>query len=101
MNIIHTGNYVAGIFADWCEAQRYLLLQPASVTGFVQVNTDLSYPFYLLETNTDFRGYQTEAEARAQDGGRILYMIEQDYQPSPPWSDTMGNLDHEHLIEDC
>jgi hypothetical protein len=98
MNIITTGNFVAGIFAKWADAQHYLTLKPPEIKGFLHTNTDLEYPFCLLEMgDTRFFAYQTEKQARAQGVGVILYTIYEDFQPDHPWTDVMGDLEHEHL----
>lgn len=108
MNIITTGNYVAGIFATWQDAQAYIALKPAMIQGFQHTNSALVYPFFLLELDdrvpqtvlsSPFIGFQTETEARHHDGGIILYTITEDYQPAIPWMDSMGGLEHEHLTD--
>jgi hypothetical protein len=101
VNIIITQTYVAGIFAQWNDAQGYLANRPDHVKGFTHINTDLTYPFYLLETIDGwFLGFQTEAEARAQPNGLILFTIEEDYRPQQPWLDFMGGLEHDHIDQD-
>jgi hypothetical protein len=108
MNIIITQNFVAGIFAQWVDAQHYLSLKPSEIRGFVHINIDLVYPFWLFEVGDDrFIGFQTEAEAlrfwtdHTEKGVvGIIYTIYEDYQPDQPWTDAMGNLAHEHLDED-
>lgn len=99
MNVITTNRYVAGIFAAWTDVQHYLTLKPVHIHGFVHTSgLDLEYPFYLLELGDGgFVGYQTEAEARAQPIGDVLYTIVGDYQPEIPWEDVMGDLPHKHL----
>jgi hypothetical protein len=108
MNIITTQNFVAGIFAQWADAQHYLSLKPSEINGFVHTNTDLVYPFWLFEVGDGrFIGFQTEAEAlrfwtdHTQEGViGIIYTIYEDYQPDQPWIDFMGKLAHEHLVDD-
>lgn len=101
MNVITTKNYVAGIFESWSDAQAYRALKPSFVEGSLHTNSDLMYPFYLLEMGDGrFVGYQTREEALAQNAGIILYTIEGDYQPHPFWTDQMGSLEHDHLIAD-
>jgi len=97
--IITTQNFVVGIFAELVDAQHYLTLKPPEIESFVHtINPDLIYPFYLLEIgDNSFLGFQTDGEARAQGIGLIIYTIYEDYRPKPPWTDSMGNLDHKHL----
>lgn len=98
MNIITTKNYVAGVFAEWGDAICYVAIRPASVVGFVHTNSDLRYPFYLLElADGGFVSYQTEIEARSQVSGCVLYHITEDFCPELKWSDEMGRLPHTHL----
>ncbi len=99
MNIITAKGFVAGIFAKWTEAQHYMALKPSGFGGSMHINTDLNYPFYILEVDGHFAFFRTESEACLQNIG-IVYTISEDYQPDVPWTDCMGRLPHVHLEEE-
>ena len=90
MNVITTQDYVAGIFANWTDAQAYIGLKPEYIRGFLHTNSDLTYPFYLVQTGRVFVGCQTIEDVRRQAVGIIVFTITEDYQPHVPWNDEMA-----------
>jgi hypothetical protein len=117
VNIITTKNFVAGIFEHWNDAQHYMTLKPSGFGGSTHTNTDLIYPFYLLELDyirgavsplfvqpyflpwtNRFMIFQTKDES-LKHGSGTLYTIYEDYQPADPWTDCMGSLEHIHIDE--
>ena len=100
MLILETEEYIAGIFTEGMAAGDYLTAMPVGMQCMIE-NADLHYPFWIVETEAhNFMLFQLQDEARRTTeyhANSILYTIEGDYSPHPPWADEMGSLPHEHF----
>ncbi len=94
--IVKPKEYICGIFSKIDDIFNYMAGIPEG--NFELLSLSLTFPFYIGEchhTTRQFFYFQDKDEAEEFDYD-ILYTITEDFIPSIPWNDEMGNLPHHH-----